>query len=86
MDRIYSKAAEIIFWLGRGSKDTDGIVWLHNHFIPKLRDKLGIEPHEFQEPDAVQDLEPYHCQELGLDSPTLHAQSYAEFCQRSWFS
>jgi hypothetical protein len=23
---------------------------------------------------------------LGLDSPTLHAQSYAEFCRRPWFS
>ena len=86
MDKIYSKAAEIIVWLGRESKDTDGVVWLHNHFIPKLRDKLGIQPHGFQESDAVRDLEPYHCQELGLDSPTLHAQSYAEFCQRSWFS
>jgi hypothetical protein len=80
MDKIYSKATEIIVWLGKESRDTEGIVWLHNHFIPKLRNNLGIQPHEFQESDAVRDLEPSRCQELGLDSPTLHAQSYAEFC------
>jgi hypothetical protein len=86
MGKIYSKAAEIIVWLGKESRDTEGIVWLHNHFIPELRNKLGIQPHEFQKSDAVRDLEPLHCQELGLDSPTLHAQSYVEFCRRSWFS
>jgi hypothetical protein len=59
MDKIYSQAAEIIVWLGRGSKDTEGIVWFHKHFIPKLRDKLGIQPHEFRESDAVRDLEPF---------------------------
>jgi Heterokaryon incompatibility protein (HET) len=86
MGKIYSKALGIIIWLGRESSDTEGIVWLHNYFIPPLRDKLAIQPEQFQGSDATRDLDPKRCQDLGLDSPTLYAQSYAEFCRRSWFT
>jgi hypothetical protein len=86
MGKIYSKALGIIIWLGRESSDTQGIVWLHNYFIPTLRDKLAIQPEQFQGSDATRDLDPKRCQDLGLDSPTFYAQSYAEFCRRSWFT
>jgi hypothetical protein len=75
MGKIYFLAKEVLVWLGPSSVDAEDFIWLHNDFLPQLRECLG---NDFLNRTETRRVTATQLREMGLDDPTLRAGSYAK--------